>query len=222
MLKIVVFDSGYGGEVFADCLKEAFPLAEIIRVIDWRNAEEFVKSRTRARRAAKEALRPYFGRVDLIILANYYLSITSLKYFERSYQNQKFLGLKLPQPDTFIKRPITILTTKSLSRTANYHNYLFRLKRKTNTICLDHWLPLIDDGELTEQMILEEFENFYQKHRYKPTELTLACSHFNDIVPILREKIDKNLKIHDGFEEAIRNVGKILKIRGGTVKKRKK
>ena len=34
MLKIVVFDGGYGGEFFADKLKEELPVVEIIRVID--------------------------------------------------------------------------------------------------------------------------------------------------------------------------------------------
>ena len=97
-----------------------------------------------------------------------------------------------------------------------YHNYLFRLKRKTATICLYHWLPLVDDGELTEQTIKEEFKYFYEKNHYRPAEIILACSHFSDLIPALRENIDKNLKIHDDFKNTITRIGKILKIRGGT------
>ena len=216
MLKIVVFDSGYGGELFADQLEETFPVAEIIRVIDWRNADEFLKNKRSARRETIKALRPYIGRVDLIVLANYYLSATSLKYFQRKFKNQKFIGLKLPELGTFISRPTVIFTTKALAKTVSYHNYLFRLKRKTTTVCLDHWLPLIDDGELTEQMIREELEYFYEKYHYRPAEIVLACSHFSDLIPILREKVDKNLKIHDDFKNTISKIGKILKIRGGT------
>ena len=216
MLKIVVFDSGYGGELFADQLEETFPIVEVIRVIDWRNADKFLKSPKKARREALDALRPYIGRVDLIVLANYYLSTTSLKYFSRKFKNQKFLGLKLPELDTFMRRSTAVFTTKSLARTISYHNYIFRLKRKATTVCLDHWLPLIDDGELSEQMVIEEFEFFCEKHHYRPTEIILACSHFSDIIPILREKIDKNLKIHDNFRNCISEIGKVLKIRGGT------
>ena len=40
MLKIVVFDSGFGGELFADIIEEELPVVEVIRVIDWRNAKE--------------------------------------------------------------------------------------------------------------------------------------------------------------------------------------
>ena len=129
MLKIVVFDSGYGGELFADKLEETFPVLEVIRVIDWRNADEFLKNKKRARREALDALRPYIGRVDLIVLANYYLSVTSLKYFSHKFKNQEFLGLKLPEPDTFIRRPTAIFATKALTKTVNYHNYLFRAYR---------------------------------------------------------------------------------------------
>ena len=216
MLKIVVFDSGYGGELFADRLEETFPIVEVIRVIDWRNADKFLKSPKKARREALDALRPYIGRVDLIVLANYYLSTTSLKYFAHKFKNQKFLGLKLPELDTFMRRPTVVFTTKALARTISYHNYIFRLKRKATTVCLDHWLPLIDDGELSEQMIREEFEFFCEKHHYRPAEIVLACSHFNDIIPTLREKVDKNLKIHDNFRSTIAEIGKVLKIRGGT------
>lgn len=39
MLKIVVFDSGYGGELLADYLEDALPVIDIVRAIDWREAE---------------------------------------------------------------------------------------------------------------------------------------------------------------------------------------
>ena len=216
MLKIVVYDGGYGGEAFADQLEESLPVVEIIRVIDWRSSDKLLKSVKSARRTAEEALRPYIGRVDLIILANHLLATTSLKHFARKYQNQKFIGLKLPEPDTFKNRPTIILATKALSRTINYHNYLFRLRRKANTICLDDWLPLIDDGELTNRMINRELDKFYTKYHYTPTEVILACSHFHDVIPNLRQLLGQNLKIHDSFENTVRDVCKILRIRGGT------
>lgn len=216
MLKIVVYDGGYGGEAFADQLEESLPVAEVIRVIDWRSSDKLLKSPKSARHTATDALRPYIGRVDLIILANHLLATTSLKYFSRKYQNQKFIGMKLPELDTFVARPTVVLTTKALSKTINYHNYLFRLKRKTDTVCLDDWLPLIDDGELTNRMINRELNKFYGKHHYTPTEVILACSHFHDIVPNLRQLMGQNLKIHDSFKSTIIEAHKILKIRGGT------
>ena len=96
MLKIVVYDGGYGGELFADQLEEELSVAEIIRVIDWRNADQLLCSPKKARKTAMRALDPYIGQVDLIVLANYFLTATSLKYFTRKFKSQQFVGLKLP------------------------------------------------------------------------------------------------------------------------------
>lgn len=221
MLKIVVFDSGYGGEVFADKLEEELPIVNVIRVIDWRNAESFLKNPRAARQRAMEALKPYIKRVDLIILANYLLTATSLKYFQRKYKEQKFCGLKLPCPNNNLKRPTVALTTKALAKTLNYHNYLFRLKRKVDTICLDDWPALIDDGELEEEVVRTKFKEFFSKYNYKPSEVIIACNQFNDIVPMLRRNISGNIKIHNGFDDTIKSACKLLKIKGGTGRKKK-
>lgn len=220
MIKIVVFDSGYGGELFADRLEEEIPAAKVIRVIDWRNADKILKGPFSARRIAREALRPYIGRVDLIVFANHLLTATSLKYFQRKYKEQKFVGLNLPTPTTFVKRPTVALTTKALARTINYHNYLFHVNRRLDTLCLDDWPALIDDGELTVAEVYAKFEDFYRSHHYRPEEVILICSQFSDITPMLREVLGQNIKIHDSFTDAITNVGKALKIRGGLGKRK--
>ena len=137
MLKVVVFDGGYGGEFFADQLEAELPILDIIRVIDWRNAEGLLVSPRKARKIAKTALRPYIGKVDLIIFANHLLTITSLKHFRRKYKDQKFVGLGLKKPDTFLKRDVLILTTKAVTKTINYYNFLFQIKRKSRTLTLD-------------------------------------------------------------------------------------
>ena len=58
MLKIVVFDSGYGGELFADYLENELPVTDIIRVVDWRNADKMQHNARLTRRLAEEALKP--------------------------------------------------------------------------------------------------------------------------------------------------------------------
>lgn len=219
MLKIVVFDSGYGGEFFADYLQEKLPIVEIIRVIDWRNADKILKSPKGARAVAREALRPYIGKVDLIIFANHLLTITSLKYFRRKFKDQKFLGLKLKAPDTFVKRDVLILTTKAVSRTINYYNFIFRIKRKTKTLTLDSWPAKIDDGELTEEEISATITSTIAKD-YNPQEIVLACSQFSDIKPELKNILSKNIKIHDGFDDAVHSTCRTLSIRGGVGKKK--
>lgn len=217
MLKVVVFDNGYGGEFFADVLKEELPVIEIIRVIDWRHAKEIQENPRKARRLAKDALRPYIGKVDLIIFANYLLSLTSVKYFCRRYKNQRFIGLNLKIPDTPSKKEVLILVTKAITRTPGYLNYLFHIHRKSKTIVLESWPAKIDDGELTKTEIEQALRNFI-KDRCGSKEIVLACSQFYDLRPELYSIFGQNLKIYDGFNDTIREICKILKVRGSTRK----
>lgn len=219
MLKVVVFDSGYGGEFFADYFQENLPTVEIIRVIDWRNAEEILSKPKSARKIAETALRPYIGRVDLIIFANHLLSITSLKFFRRKYQTQKFLGFSLELPPASTKRDILVLTTKAVTKTINYHNFVFRIKHNVKTLALDAWPAKIDDGELTKDEI-EETLKLSAVYSTEPRDIVLACSQFNDIKTELDDYFTGNIKIYDSFEDALRRACKILHIRGGIGKKK--
>ncbi len=220
MLKIVVFDSGYGGEFFADCLAEELPIVEILRVINWREADKILSNSRTARKVAMDSLRPYIGKVDLIIFANYLLSLTSLKYFQRKFKNQKFLGLSLKEPDTFIRRDTLILSTKAVTKTMGYGNFVFRLKRDVKTLNLDSWPAKIDDGELDFVEIRQTLNKFLIDFpKFKPSEVILASSQFNDIKTELKKFFGQNLRIYDGFEEAIRKTSKVLNIRGRVGKK---
>ncbi|MBR2841331.1 hypothetical protein IKE80_00900 [Candidatus Saccharibacteria bacterium] len=218
MLKVIIFDSGYGGEFFADRLEEALPILEVIRVIDWRHAELYLTNPRIARESAIEALHPYIGKVDLIIFANHLLSLTSLKYFRRKYPNQHFLGLKLKKPDTFIKRDTLILTTKAVAKTIGYRGFIFHLKRKARTMTPDGWLTKIDDGELTQSEISETITSFIRRKHINPQEIILGCSQFDDIIHDLKKLFGRRIRIYSSFDDTIRETSKLLRIRGGTHK----
>jgi glutamate racemase len=223
MLKVVVFDSGYGGDFFAERLSEELPILEIIRVIDWRHAGEYQRGVYSARRAARMALAPYLGKADLIVFANHFLSISSLKYFRRKYPKQKFLGLDLAFPDTFVPRDVLVLATSAIRRTPRYHLFRFRVKRRRRVrdLSLDAWPNRIDDGELTSDEIKDTLATFLFRENFRPKEVVLACSQFYDLKGDLRSLLGHNLKIYDSFEGAIRCATKMLGIRGGTGKKKK-
>lgn len=218
MLKVVIFDSGYGGELFADLLEEVIPIAEITRVIDWRNADDLLLSAKSARKTADKALEPYIGKVDLIVFANYLLSATSLNYFNHKYKSQKFIGLGFKKPDTFIRRDLIILTTKAVAKTLAYRKFVFQLNHRVKTVTLDTWPAKIDDGELSEQEIRVTLKQSLQGKSFNPEEMVLACSQFNDIKSELKKAFNSKLKIYDSFNDTVREVCKILKIRGSLSK----
>ena len=196
-------------------------MIEIIRVIDWRNAEQLLKSAKKARMIAEKALRPYLERVDLIIFANHLLSLTSLGFFSRKYKKQKFLGMELKRPDTFIKKKTLVLTTKAVAKTAAYHNFILKLKKKTKTLAIDSWPNKIDDGELTNEEIKVTLISFLDKKGFCPEEIILACSQFNDIKEELRRFFGRHVPIYDSYNDTVVKVCKILKIRGRLGKRKK-
>lgn len=210
MLKIVVYDSGFGGELFADKLKEELAVVEIIRVIDWRNAEAILSGKRTARKVAEAGLRPYIGKVDLIVFANHLLSLSSLKYFRKKYKNQAFIGFDLIHPATFMNRQTLILTTKALARSVKFRRFTACLKRDVKVVSLDSWPAKIDDGELT----LTDIKILRLRlGSFHPEEIILACSQFNDIKAELRQVFGPNVKIYDSFTEAFYSICKTLKIR---------
>ena len=218
MLKVVVFDSGFGGELFADKLNEEIGVVEVIRVIDWRNAEKYLESKRQARNLAEKALKPFLGKVDLIIFANTLLTITSLKYFRRKYKNQKFVGLGLKLPDTFANREALVLTTKAVKNTIDFRTFLLRLKGDSATLTLDSWPSKIDDGELDLDEIKCTINKFLISKNYYPREVILACTQFSDIKTELRKVLGNNIKIYDSFNDGVRSVCSALKLRGSLTK----
>ena len=221
MLKVVVIDSGYGGEFFADRFEDAVGVVEVIRVIDWRHDEQYLTSPRAARALATAALRPYIGKVDLIIFANHLLSLTSLKYFRRKYPKQQFVGLNLKKPDSFTKKHTLILTTKALAKTIEYRGFLFCLKGKVRTMSVDSWVAKIDDGELSDQEIDDVFRLFSLKKHIEPEEIILGNAQLEDIKPSLKRLFGQNLKIYSSFDDTIREACKVLRIRGAVMVKKK-
>ena len=219
MLKIVIFDSGYGGEDFADQLESELPTTEIIRVIDWRSADGILANSRRARVLAEKALRPFIGKVDLIIVANYLVSATSLKYFRRKYKNQKFIGFTLRPRRIVPGRPTLILTTRAITKSFTYFNFACRTNYRT--ICLDHWPALIDDGTFTIKNFEADLKPAVDKmKKFIPKQIFLACGQFTELKPELRKFFGHNVRIIDSFDDTMRETYKALNIRGRSGVKR--
>ena len=222
MLKVVVFDGGFGGELFADYIEEKMPILDVIRVIDWRNANQLLKNTRVARKATEAAIKPYIGRVDLIVFANLFVAITSLKYFRKKYAGQKFIGLGLPEIGVDKDwSPVLVLTTRTLAKSLKFRQYLFRTKRRASTVCLDEWPGLIDDGELSELKIRDDLRNVLMRKKDIPGEIVLGCSQFRDIENTLYKIFEQDVKIRDDFKRTFIEMCDILKLRGARVKRKK-
>ena len=211
MLKIAVFDTGFGGELFADRLEEEMSVVGVIRVIDWRHAKRIEQHPHEIRKITESALRPYIGTVDLIIIANYQISTNCLSHLRRKYPDQKFVGFTL-RPNRILNRPTIILTTKPTTRSLAY--FLVARELKAKTICLDRWPSLIDDGELTDRDFENDLERPLQNISHLGTyQVLLACGQLNDCLPKLRETFGHNARIVDSFDHTLLEAKRTLHLR---------
>lgn len=220
MLKIVVYDSGYGGEIFADQLEKELPTVEVIRVIDWRNAEQLLMDPRKGKKLAALSLRPYIGRVDLIVFTNYLLSATSQNYFSKKFRNQKFAFIRPNWDKSQKRKKCLILTTKAFAKTTEHLANKIYLWKKSKTLALDSWPSKIDDGELRLDEIKENLTLLTLQSNWYPEEVIITCSQFSDIRRELKSVLGYKTKILDGNDALIRDICKSLHIRGA-LRKRK-
>lgn len=92
MLKIVVFDSGWGGELVADYLEKELGVVEVTRVIDWANAPYEGKTLMEITDLAECQLKDYIGKFDVVVLGGYLVSL-ALETLKQRHPEQKFVGL---------------------------------------------------------------------------------------------------------------------------------
>jgi glutamate racemase len=206
--KVVVFDSGFGGELFANYIEKELPVVEVIRVIDWRNLDIITKKPKETKNVTEQAIRPYIGHVDLIIFANYLVTFMDLKYFQREYPSQKFMGFAMPQVKS---RKALILTSKALHKSHAFKKYVRGLRANTRTIDCDSWIPLIDDAELTEDHVRKDL---LKLNGFLPQTVALAYTNFVDIKPMLFKIFGPMINISDGYRDTLHNVCQELGLRG--------
>ena len=213
MKKIIIFDSGFGGEMFADYVENEIAVIDIIRVIDWHNAACYLKNITVARSAALAALRPYIGRVDIIVIANHFLAETSLGFFRHKFKNQKFIGFSNNCLTKFSKDSNNlILATTSMSR----HLISYKFKKNFREVYLDAWVQKIDDGELTPDDVKRDL---YKYVAFAPSHIILCCTQFTDIKPILYKLFGQHVIIENGYKYVFRELCQELGFRGMDGKK---
>ncbi len=207
--KVVVFDSGFGGELFANYIEKEIPIVEVIRVIDWRNLDIITNNPKEARNVTEAAIRSYIGHVDLIIFANYLVTVMDLKYFQRKYPNQKFMGFAMPQ----IRSERTlIITSKALRKSHGFKKYLHSFDDvRSRTIECDSWIPLIDDAELTEDQVRKDLS---QLKGFLPQTVALAYTNLIDIKPMLFKIFGPIVNITDGYRDTLHDVCQELGLRG--------
>lgn len=151
MREVVVFDSGWGGKLFADYLEEELKIVEVVRVIDWEKGAYSQYSESEIRVLTEAALMSYIGRVEVIVLASYSITVAALEYLREKYPEQKFVGFDLRLSRmlkrTAMNKKVMVLATEMVRESLEYGVERQRLGRfeVVEPDC-EKWVKWVDKG----------------------------------------------------------------------------
>lgn len=166
MLKVVVFDSGCGGDFVADYLATELKTVEFVKVIDWKHAPYESRTLSEILQLTKHCLKPYLNKVDLIVLAGYTAS-RFLRNLQECYPEQKFVGVGVNYYRVLKSRAypyhITLMGNQLLPDSTLCHEVCQNLSHST-IVAPDcsGYDQLIDDGEMSLDILIQDLQFYFQ------------------------------------------------------------
>lgn len=209
MLKIIVFDGGWGGEVVAQYLEQELKVAEVVRLIDWHGVPYEDKSEAEILQIAEENLQRYIGKVDLIVLAGYAVSLV-LPELQNRYPMQKFVGMGINYERILRARiypeRVAILAGKTVSESRWRQNLRENLVYSTLILpdC-SGWEALINEDLLTKEVLRSELAwDFVIQRKAEKVRKKVTGKADKGLVKMAGEKDDvRNLKKISAEKQAI-------------------
>ena len=158
MLKIAVFGVGRGGEAVARYLTTELATVEIVEVIDWSNPSGAYVDQKEMYQAAYYFLSPYIGKVDLVILADYTLSLV-INSLRAQWLEQKIIGMEVDFrhiPKTCQGANVVTLLANELLFQSKLGEQTCRQLSYADVILPDcsGWERLIDTGDMSKDILM--------------------------------------------------------------------
>lgn len=213
MLKVLVIDSGWGGELFADYLEDNLRIIEVVREIDWRGGAYADVGESEIRTRVERLVGIYVGRVDVIILASYVVTAVMLEELKNKYPRQKFVGFDFglsQKIQKFKGRKVMMLAPGLVRKSKNYEKEKENLRRfEVLEPCCEGWIRKIDDGEMTESMVRRSLKGT------KEVDIVLLYeTGLMDIKGVFEKIYGWKVWVIDDFSRVLRNICFALGLKG--------
>lgn len=239
MLKVVVFDSGCGGDIVADYLASELGIVEVVRVVEINLSLED-GSLSEICRFSKACLRAYVGKVDLIVLGGYVVSL-ALGFLREEYPRQKFVSVGINYYRILKSRAfpgqIAIMADKALFDVVVRKEVCQELPYSTIILpdC-SGWDNLINNGEMSTEVLRTDLGPYFalrsdQKHLLspppessqsppdrsdllRPDVILLLNTHFWFIKSELEELFGYQTRVLDFRQKLLHDTCRALDLRG--------
>lgn len=166
MLKVVVYDGGWGGELVADYLGRELTTVEIIRVIDWAHAPYDGRDLLEIVELVEANLQDYIGEVAAIVLGGYVTSMV-LEILKQRHPEQIFVGLGVNYDRILHSRNYPEKVVVLMDQILNESSLREELRQKLlySTLILPDcsgWEDLINRDLMTEEYLRTDLaQDFY-------------------------------------------------------------
>lgn len=166
MLRIVVFDGGWGGQIVANYLSSELATVEVDTIIDWQCVPYEGKDPRLLLTRAKELISTEIGNADLIVLGGYIVSLL-IKDLRAAYPEQNFVGMGINfyriLKTRCLPECVTIMGDDILQKST----ILKRLQRNLPDSTLvfpdcSGWEQLIDMGEMSTDILRYELGDYFE------------------------------------------------------------
>lgn len=207
MLKVVVFDSGWGGEIIGDYLEAELPI-EVEKIIDWRHGLYNEKRPDEIRRLAEEALRGRIEDVNVVVLAEPIVAIAAKEYLEQRFPKQIFVAYGEEFPE-LLRRvgEAMILTSEGVKRSDKYKRLRKMWGKKMIEPECDFWVRKIEDDMLSSGEVAETLG------RYRGVVVIYQTSYI-DVESKIKEALGGQAHVVDMKRALLRDVCLALGLRG--------
>lgn len=209
-MKIVIFDTGTGGELFSQYFSNLHPKAEIVTVIDRENSPYGGKSKEDIFKLTNKAVQKYIGKVDVIVLACNTATAVAIDEFREKYPEQVFIGFE-PMLKTASKLTKTgkvmVLATNATMKSDRYKALKLRFSEidVIEPNC-DSWAKLIDNGTFTQK----EAKNALNEQLDGVDVIILACTHYVAASDIVQQVSGENIAVINPFNPVTKYVDKVV------------
>ena len=89
--KVLIFGSKTGEDIIGNIIEDNLPV-EVIKLANQKNYKYIYRTESELREWIDEALQPYLGKVDAIVLCEPEMTLSSVQFLREKYPDQEIVG----------------------------------------------------------------------------------------------------------------------------------
>jgi len=201
--KIVVFDSGTGGRLFAEFLHQELPHTQITPVIDSENAPYGSKKPATICNLVESALNPHINQSDTIVIACNTATANAIEYLRDKYPNQFFVSFEpavKPAGEQTKTKNVMVLATNATFKAPRYQRLRNKYCNSRGVTVYEpdcrKWAKLIDTNTISDT----DIEKVLKPYLNQDIDfIALACTHYVAIQDRIQNIVGPNVTVFNPF-----------------------